>query len=369
MWKLSPELKAIKQALKQNKLPNHSADLSYAEEKIVRQIEKETEKHNLNNLTRTAAYLDFFTSFPELEWAFLAHMVSRNAGWNMTDLKGTFLSKLLTLKQQEYFFTFLERSNWLIFQDAYPQLLLYQESKLQQRNLFHLLPQFGVSSFMVILWNHYLQTKNDKMISTALIINEQHYIENRVVHHPDYHATIFESIEFKLQELLELNQILFPSKSEENTNVIGLSVHHFAALNERIELGKKLYQLLFDEENFSAVYDFAINHSHTGSRNDFYPQLFNTVLEETPYDNYQIRLERCQLLAGTHRLYSPRLRDAWGNVPQLPADKGDWYQDWKVIKLLQSAKHSVLKEKIRDSYCDGLKKLELAVLAKSTLTK
>ena len=69
-------------------------------------------------------------------------MVSRNGGWNMTDLKGGLLSRLLTKKEVESFFTFLERGNWLIFQDAYPQFLVYEESKKRGKNLFYLLSSF-----------------------------------------------------------------------------------------------------------------------------------------------------------------------------------------------------------------------------------
>lgn len=45
-------------------------------------------------------------------------MVSRNGGWNMTDLKGELLSHLLSESEQNDFFQFLERGNWLIFQDV-----------------------------------------------------------------------------------------------------------------------------------------------------------------------------------------------------------------------------------------------------------
>jgi hypothetical protein len=61
---------------------------------LVAEIRHQTAVHNRNNLTRTKAYLDFYREHPELEWAFLAHMVSRNSGWNMTDLHGEWLPRL-----------------------------------------------------------------------------------------------------------------------------------------------------------------------------------------------------------------------------------------------------------------------------------
>ncbi|WJH32243.1 DUF2515 domain-containing protein [Paenibacillus sp. CC-CFT747] len=59
-------------------------------ERLLRRIRRETAEGNRNNVTRTAAYWTFYRQHAELHWAFLAHMVSRNGGWNMTDLKGIF---------------------------------------------------------------------------------------------------------------------------------------------------------------------------------------------------------------------------------------------------------------------------------------
>src|SRR5688572_27702533 len=55
------------------------------ERNLIRRIYKETEQNNVNNLTRTEAYLRFFSKHKEIHWAFLAHMVSRNGGYSMTD--------------------------------------------------------------------------------------------------------------------------------------------------------------------------------------------------------------------------------------------------------------------------------------------
>ncbi|SER19258.1 Protein of unknown function [Gracilibacillus ureilyticus] len=363
-------MKALKKALKKlHPLPSHPSALSVTEKEIIHSIEKETVKHNINNITRTNAYLEFYKQCPEIKWAFLAHMVSRNAGWNMTDLKGSFLKKLLSPEQQEYFFSFLERSNWLIFQDAYPQLLLYLECKKRQNNYFHLLRNFGISLFMEAVWNHYYQNGNNDLISVALIINEQHYIENRVVHNPEYQATLFESVEFMLQEWLELNQILFPYRENAKSKAVGLSVHHFAAVQERILLGKRLYHLLFHPDYYAKITDFAINQPHTGSRKDFSQELFHDIDESSPYESVQARLDNCQLLPGSMRIYSPKLTDVWENVPQKPAEKEDWYTDWRVIKYLQKEHNGNIIADIQKEYCEGLKKLELAVLAKQKITK
>ena len=69
--------------------------LSREDQQLLQRIRLKTKQLNVNNVTRTKAYLDFYIFHPEIHWAFLGHMVSRNGGWNMTDLKGEFLSRLM----------------------------------------------------------------------------------------------------------------------------------------------------------------------------------------------------------------------------------------------------------------------------------
>ncbi|UOK59911.1 DUF2515 domain-containing protein [Bacillus sp. OVS6] len=58
-----------------------------------------------------------------------------------------------------------EDANWLIFSDAYPQLMLYEISKQKGHPLFHLLDEFHVSPFMKrewqIFWRKKHRTLND----------------------------------------------------------------------------------------------------------------------------------------------------------------------------------------------------------------
>ena len=129
-------------------------------QQLLQRLRLKTAQLNVNNITRTKAYLDFYIAQPEIHWAFLGHMVSRNGGWNMTDLKGEFLTRLMNEKSKQDFFSFLERGNWLIFQDAYPQFLLYEESLCQSRNLFYLLPYLNVSHFMEVIWNQFWAEKD-----------------------------------------------------------------------------------------------------------------------------------------------------------------------------------------------------------------
>lgn len=79
-------------------------DLTAKERQLISRIRAVTAEHNENNVTRTAAYLDFYLRHREIHWAFLGHMVSRNGGWNMTDLKGELLMRLLSEDEQRSFF-------------------------------------------------------------------------------------------------------------------------------------------------------------------------------------------------------------------------------------------------------------------------
>ena len=133
--------------------------LTKEEQIIINNIKMQTEQLNKNNVTRTRAYYQFYVQYPEIHWALLGHMVSRNGGWNMTDLREIYIRKFYQRKSKSHFF-FLERGNWLIFQDVYPQFLLYEQSVKRAQKLFHLLPHLNVSTFMETMWNDFWKTGN-----------------------------------------------------------------------------------------------------------------------------------------------------------------------------------------------------------------
>lgn len=340
-------------------------DLTKEEKRMVENIKAKTMEWNKNNVTRTKAYLDFFLQHREIHWAFLAHMVSRNGGWNMTDLKGEFLTRLLSSKERNSFFAFLERSNWLIFQDAYPQLLLYEESLKKQKPYFHLFSYLNISIFMETVWNYFWRNHDSYVLTRALIINEQNYLEDRVVQNPLYQKNVLEKIEFKLQDLLSLSHILFPYG---NKNLIGQTLHQFDSLPMRILLGKKLYGILFqNEDHLKLVLDWAKKNPHTGSRKDYWPHVFNNVNEGTPGYAYQLRLKSCHLLPGARRIYSPALESSWKNVSHEDAEKGDWFQDDRMIEHL-TKENNAYNGEIKNEYCKTLERLELASLAKKAIS-
>lgn len=359
LLELKEELKKVKSQPK----PSCSMEDLYLIEKIMIR----TRELNQNNLTRTKAYLDFYHLHPEIHWAFLGHMVSRNGGWNMTDLKGDFISRLLDKQSRQDFFSFLERGNWLIFQDAYPQFLIYEESLKRNRNLFYLLSYFDVSVFMDVIWNYFWKKGDTYVLTIALIINEQSYLEKRVINNAHFKEKVFDTFEFKLQELLAFNHILFPYTQKDKSRLVGQTLNQFDSLHERIMLGKRLYSVLFSKENIIKGAQFWANtHPHTGSRKDYWPHLFNDVKEYAPGNLYIRRLKKCQLRRGVARLYSPRLEFAWKNVDHEPAEEGDWFMDWRVIDYLNKDEKNIDGE-IKHEYCETIEKLELATIAKKAI--
>jgi hypothetical protein len=332
--------------------------------KLLNKIRLVTQDNNLNNVTRTKAYLEFYLRHPEIHWAFLGHMVSRNGGWNMTDLKGEFLTKLLSKKEKESFFHFLERGNWLIFQDVYPQFLLYDESLKLNRPLFYLLPQLNVSIFMETVWNYFWRVRDTYILCIALVINEQSYLEQRVIQNPEYQKEVLTKVEFQLQDWLSFNQILFPS---EGMNLKGQTLHQFQSLRERIFVGKRLYAVLLKNKDFNRqALGWAKSHPHTGSRKDYWPHLFNFVNEGTPGISYPLRIKSCRLRHGARRIYSPKLEYVWKNVSHPKAEPGDWFKDTTVVDYLEDD-IEMMDGEIQSEYCKTLERLEIAALAKKTI--
>ncbi|GGG12808.1 DUF2515 domain-containing protein [Paenibacillus abyssi] len=342
-----------------------AASFQEEERAVVARIREQTKRCNRNNVTRTAAYLAFYRRHPEVHWAFLAHMVSRNGGWNMTDLQGELLPRLLHRAQREATFGFLERANALIFGDAYPQLLLYEAGMQAGRELTHLLPAFGVSRFMAPVWSQFWRRRDPAILTVALIVNEQNFIEQRIVRHPYYRKHVLDAAFFGMQSLLQLNQILFPYElGKGSVKLGGIILEDFKDLHERIEFGKRLYAMLFSVPLiYEGAYSFACAVRHTGSRTDYAPHLFSMVRHRPRQRKYRERLEGCRLRPGAEPLYSPALAAAWPDVPLEPAEPGDWFKEtasaagyFRELALPRSFE-------ITNEYGFALQKVEIAILA------
>ncbi|HEY2420414.1 MAG TPA: DUF2515 domain-containing protein [Neobacillus sp.] len=240
--------------------------LTIQETEIVRQIQSETTKKNIDNIARTEAYFRYFKKSPDIIWSFLASMVSRNGGWNMCDLEGSIFPQLLDAKMRKQLFLTYERANWLIFHDVFPQLLLYKYSTKINKPLFHLLPYFHVSAFIQREWSRYWEKGDKNRLTTALIINEQNVIHSPVILHPIYQKKVFHSLIFSFQDWLHFSCVLFPTCGGE---VYGASVNGFRSLSKRINLGKRLASILFHPRLFPYFFEFAEKTPHTGSRYDY----------------------------------------------------------------------------------------------------
>ncbi|SDO44820.1 Protein of unknown function [Paenibacillus sp. yr247] len=353
------------------------SQMASSEEKLIlNRIKDKTRHENRNNVTRTGAYWTAYEENPELHWALLAHMVSRNGGWCMTDLRGELLPHLLNKTMTVHLFNFLERANGLIFHDAYPQLLLYAESKKQQRSLFHLLPALNVSAWMQPVWQDYWMHNESAVLTISLIINEQNFIEQRVVQNAYYQQTVLNTPLFKSQAWLQLNQVGFPfssllqsaSNQDPSSHLAGLILENFADLSERIEFGKSLYAILFGvPEVYQGVLSFAASTSHTGSRADYWPHLYTPTGKASPDKKYQERLDGCVWKPGAAPLYSPPLAQAWPDQPLELVQPGDWFIDLrKPLQHMRAIPVPVPFDMTNEVYF-GLNKIELAIRASEML--
>ncbi|MDR6881580.1 hypothetical protein J2X61_003344 [Bacillus sp. 3255] len=344
--------------------------LAPEERQLLEHIRTRTAVENRNNVTRTMAYWAMYQAHPELHWALLAHLVSRNGGWNMTDLRGELLPRLIDEELVEHLFAFLERANALIFQDAYPQLLLYDASVRQRKNLFHLLPHLHISMWMRPVWDQFWASHDSALLTIGLIVNEQNYIEGRVVQNKRYQLSVLDKPLFKGQAFLQLNQVGFPFLPLDREGdapllrLAGLILENFADLSERIEFGKSLYALLFGVPDvLQGALRFAKATPHTGSRADYWPHLYSPIQKASPDKKYQERLDGCFLKEGSSPLYSPALAAAWPDRQVLPAEPGDWYHEAR--EPLAHLQPITVPETydLTEAMCTGIRTIELAIRA------
>jgi hypothetical protein len=350
--------------------PYDMSSITLHDKSLMTEIRRKTAVSNRNNVTRTKAYLDFYRRHPEVHWALLAHLVSRNGGWNMTDLRGEWLPRIMKQEEIEAFFLFLERCNWLIFHDAYAQLLLYEQMKATRSDLTRLLPALGVSRFMVPIWQDFLRRQESVLLTRALIINEQQYIEQRVVRVPFYRENVLSTFEFLAQSVLSLNQVLFPFKhhpTDKRLSIIGIVVHNFPSVMQRIEMGKALYGLLYQNaERFGKIIEWAYRIPHTGSRADYWPHLFSPVKQQPDEKEYRERIKGAELIEGRPKVYSPTLSAAWSDVEHPPADGVDWFRDDRWVAELENGASLPLLD--TDEYARSLNMVELGMKVLSRLS-
>ncbi|HTJ45889.1 MAG TPA: DUF2515 family protein [Kofleriaceae bacterium] len=213
----------------------------------------ELDVRNEDNVSRTAAYLELYTHLRaqdlDLPWVLMAHLVSRNAGYLMSDLARQVERMPLMKSAIENLFALLERANWLIFHDAWWHLGCHLLGRPLER------PR--VPEFMIEAW---ARRSSERELVLDLVHNEQHLIEHRAVHHPDLAegARLLAMIEQSGRE----KPLVFPIPDAPSISVGG-----FADLSKRIDTGRRIYdQVLADRDRRDALWAWARAHPHTGSR-------------------------------------------------------------------------------------------------------
>ena len=198
----------------------------------------------------------------------------------MCDLEGEWFPKFLEPPIRKRLFLTYERANWLIFRDAYSQLLLYSYSTKKNAPMFHLLKFLDVSSFMEKEWQVFWECGDKKRLLTALIINEQNVIHNPVIKHPVYKKRVFNTLMFSFEDHLHFSTVLFPTCDGE---LYGASVNGFKSVSKRINLGKRLASILFDARYYPLFLEFAVHTEHTASRHDYEQYFSYHKKRDTPF--------------------------------------------------------------------------------------
>lgn len=292
----------------------------------IREILLQRDRYNLNNQLRTAYYRRYSQKNPEMAWTLLAAGVSRNAGYQMTDLLrykayfsmvvrglrpppglASFITALIDeagIQTIDAMFTILESGNYLIFKDVFPALAIYEMAKNDLDNAADYLSlltadEFKLDPFSVETWTVFFEkaqaanfdkswredwslNSDIEQHSFALIINEQNQIEDRLLKiGRQYYlqqvpiGDAFVDELFDVVEYLGFARICFPLTKEKGqfpAHYYLYNVADFSSLNDRILTGKILFTAMLtppgDDQKLLEYINF--NHvRHSGSRSDY----------------------------------------------------------------------------------------------------
>lgn len=229
----------------------------------------ELDDRNRDNVARTDSYLELYAwtraRGRELPWVLMAHLVSRNAGYLMTDLAraldGAAGADPAVAAATRTLFLLLERANWLIFHDAWHHVLHHLLGWTDR------LAAPRTPAFMCAAWRRYEEDAAGgespelaRRLVLALVHNEQHLIEHRAVHHPALApgARLLELVERAGRE----KPLHLPVADAPPITVGG-----FAQVGRRIEAGRRIFdEVVADAGRREALLAWALAHPHTGSR-------------------------------------------------------------------------------------------------------
>jgi hypothetical protein len=219
----------------------------------------ELDERNRDNVSRTESYLELYTYTrehpPDLPWVLMAHLVSRNGGYNMTDVAQSIErdNSPFGRAAQEELFAFLERANFLIFHDAWFHLLHHLLGRARE------LAPPRTPRFVCEAWARYEAHPDERQLVQDLVTNEQNLIERRVVHAARF-ARALALLSF-VESIGRERPLSLPCTEAR------ITVGGFGSMERRIATGWRIYdEVLADRERRHAMYRWALEHPHTGSR-------------------------------------------------------------------------------------------------------
>ena len=215
---------------------------------------------NVDNVARTESYLALYAwtrdHDVELPWLFMAHLVSRNAGYLMTDLARRIAASPdpTMTSAMETLFVLLERANFLIFWDAWHHV----GAALAGEGATLAPPR--TPAFMCAAWSRHLAHPDERTLVLDLVHNEQHLIEHRAIHHPQLAAGL--RLMFLIEASGKDRPLVFPCGPNPE-----IRARRFAEVDQRIAVGRRIYdEVLADRARRDAMFAWAMAHPHTGSR-------------------------------------------------------------------------------------------------------
>jgi hypothetical protein len=234
----------------------------------------ELDERNADNVARTESYLELYAWTrahpPDLPWLLMAHLVSRNAGYLMTEAAQILQSggRGLSPGALRETFLFLERANYLIFFDAWYHVLHHLLGRSGE------IAQGRCSRFVREAWSRYERAQAASGAGAAasaggaslerglvedLVTNEQRFIDRRVVHHPRFGVA---RALIAFAEAAGHDQPVVLPCTEASFRVGG-----FAVLSRRIATGMRIFDgAMADRSLRDAMYAWAMRHPHDGSR-------------------------------------------------------------------------------------------------------
>ncbi len=228
------------------------------------QLLAELGERNQDNVARTASYLELYAltreTGRELPWILMAHLVSRNGGYMMSDVAFARASgqSAFTHAALEELFLFLERANYLIFFDAWYHVLHHLLGRSTEAA--------RATRFTQAAWLRYEAAAADvvtpaleRALVEDLVTNEQRFIEHRVVHHSRFERA--RAIVGVLESVGGEGPLIFPGCEAK------IKVGGFALVKKRIAAGMRIFdEILANRDWREEIFRWALAHPHSGSR-------------------------------------------------------------------------------------------------------